>query len=84
MFCLPQPSTRSLLHVLNTQLGRFLDTKDFDHAIREARHSLVRVATAVYFRMVNKMLPTPAKSHYTFNLRDLFKVRNFGSPLTSN
>lgn len=34
----------------------------------------VNATTEVYERLLDTMLPAPAKSHYTFNLRDLAKV----------
>lgn len=44
-----------------------------DH-IQEMVDSLVRCTVEVYDLITNQLLPTPAKSHYTFNLRDLAKV----------
>ena len=35
---------------------------------------LVSSTTAMYNTITTELLPTPAKSHYTFNLRDLSKV----------
>lgn len=35
---------------------------------------LVNATVAVYSIITSQLLPTPAKSHYTFNLRDLSKV----------
>jgi hypothetical protein len=35
---------------------------------------LVDCSITVYTRIAAELLPTPAKSHYTFNLRDVSKV----------
>jgi len=35
---------------------------------------LVNTVLVVYYRVKNELLPTPRKSHYTFNLRDISKV----------
>ena len=74
MFAMPQPSTRSLQHIYQVQLGRFFQEGDFASEVKEQLLPLVSASIAVYYRMGNNMLPTPDKSHYTFNLRDLSKV----------
>lgn len=39
----------------------------------------VRATISVYNDIKAQLLPTPAKSHYTFNLRDIAKVVQVGS-----
>ena len=71
---LPHPSSKWLHHIYTTQLGRFLEKADFTPDVREACQDLVSTAMGLYFNLSANLLPTPAKSHYTFNLRDLNKV----------
>jgi dynein heavy chain len=35
---------------------------------------IVRCSVELYLKTIEDFLPTPAKCHYTFNLRDLSKV----------
>lgn len=74
MLALPQPSTRSLQHIYQVQLGRFLNEKDFMQEVKGALFPLVSASIAIYYRMCGSMRPTPSKIHYTFNIRDLSKV----------
>lgn len=48
--------------------------------------NMVAATLDIYNTIADNLLPTPAKSHYTFNLRDLskvFQVRGFHSCLSS-
>ncbi|XP_009915551.2 dynein axonemal heavy chain 1 [Haliaeetus albicilla] len=44
------------------------------HAVKDLNEPLVDATSCVYLTITSQLLPTPAKSHYTFNLRDLSKV----------
>lgn len=46
---------------------------DFTHDVRKCTDAIVTAAVEIYERMSTDLLPTPAKSHYVFNLRDLSK-----------
>ncbi len=43
-------------------------------SLKDQCENLVDVCMNVYQTIITELLPTPAKSHYTFNLRDLSKV----------
>lgn len=45
----------------------------FFQVVRQCAESIVGAAVDIYSRMSTDLLPTPAKSHYVFNLRDLSK-----------
>lgn len=42
--------------------------------MKDLNEPLVNATISVYMTITSQLLPTPAKSHYTFNLRDLSKV----------
>ena len=46
---------------------------DFVPPIKNLANGIVNAATEIYDRISTDLLPTPAKSHYVFNLRDLSK-----------
>lgn len=47
---------------------------DFPQGIKLLTESIVSGAVEIYGRLATELLPTPAKSHYVFNLRDLSKT----------
>ena len=71
---MPQPSTRSLQHIYQVQLGRFFSEHEFTADVKDTLFSIVSAAIGIYYRMLANMRPTPTKSHYTFNCRDLSHV----------
>uniref|UniRef100_K3W7Q8 Uncharacterized protein n=1 Tax=Globisporangium ultimum (strain ATCC 200006 / CBS 805.95 / DAOM BR144) TaxID=431595 RepID=K3W7Q8_GLOUD len=58
--------------IFGTILGNFLAS--FSNEVARLTGSIVNSSIKVYSTICNELLPTPAKSHYTFNLRDLAKV----------
>lgn len=76
-FCilaLPEPSARSLLHIYQVQLGKFFSELEFSSEIKLFLPTLVSASVVMWYRILINMLPTPNKSHYIFNLRDLSKL----------
>ncbi|KAK7497834.1 hypothetical protein BaRGS_00010968 [Batillaria attramentaria] len=71
MLSIPSPTEHSLRHMFMAILTGFLI--DFPTAVRQCNEAIVGAAVELYFRMSTDLLPTPAKSHYVFNLRDLSK-----------
>ena len=53
--------------------GRF-DAESFSDAVMKTAEALVPASIDLWKRVQAKMLPTPAKFHYLFNMRDLSKV----------
>jgi len=57
--------------VFNEFLCLFLDNNE---KISEISMNVVDSCILVYQTIMRQLLPTPAESHYTFNLRDLSKI----------
>lgn len=58
--------------IFSTILGWWMESSP--GGLREHCSTLVSTCIEVYNTITTQLLPTPAKSHYTFNLRDLSKV----------
>ncbi|XP_056004113.1 dynein axonemal heavy chain 6-like isoform X1 [Ostrea edulis] len=71
MLSIPPPSEHSLKHMFMQILAGFF--MDFPQAVRQTAEPICQAAVEIYGRMSTDLLPTPAKSHYVFNLRDLSK-----------
>ncbi|XP_065097060.1 dynein axonemal heavy chain 1 [Paramisgurnus dabryanus] len=57
--------------IFSTILGKWMEKST---EIQPLNEPLVNATIRVYSTITSALLPTPAKSHYTFNLRDLSKV----------
>ena len=53
--------------------GRF-DPASFSTEVMEVASRLVPATITLWSRVAARMLPTPAKFHYLFNMRELSKV----------
>ncbi|XP_066905836.1 dynein axonemal heavy chain 6 isoform X2 [Halyomorpha halys] len=71
MLYIPAPSTVALKIIFSSILKGFL--ADFSKSILEVADEMVNAAVVLYQKIAVDLLPTPAKSHYVFNLRDLSK-----------
>lgn len=72
MFSIPAPSEYNLKHIFKSITSGFF-ANDFNLAVKSCADLIVDAAVEIYGRMSTELLPTPAKSHYVFNLRDLSK-----------
>ena len=53
--------------------GRF-DPDNFSQEVADVAQKLVPLTVTLWNKVSAKMLPTPAKFHYLFNMRELSKV----------
>lgn len=62
----------SIAMIFNKILGRFFGS--FDDEVKQQLSKLVDATQTVYSGVQKQLKPTPNKSHYTFNLRDISKI----------
>lgn len=74
MMCLPPTQEESLNLIFSSILTGFLKAYTFKSEIVSMADSVVSATLDIYNKISSELLPTPAKSHYTFNLRDVSKV----------
>lgn len=48
--------------------------KKFNDEVKDLVPKIIESVLSVYERVKTELLPTPSKSHYTFNLRDIWRV----------
>lgn len=72
MIWLTNLSTASMCRIFSRILSGFLQIASPSNI--DLGDSLVKSSVDIYIRIQKELLPTPLKSHYTFNLRDLSKI----------
>jgi dynein heavy chain, axonemal len=64
---------KDTINTIFTQLmGNFY--RKFSESVRSVQPQLIETVIKVYDKVREELLPTPSKSHYTFNLRDIWRV----------
>lgn len=67
-----QPNDAQLRRIFSTLLNMKLS--DFDDDVRPLAEPIVAASVEIYRAVSRELLPTPSKSHYLFNTRDLAKI----------
>jgi len=62
----------SIIKIFSTILAHFMNP--FEQAIQDLCPTIVESSIIIFERAMDELLPTPAKAHYQFNLRDIWKV----------
>ena len=68
----------SLCRIFEAILSWWCKRACFSETLAGQSKSVVKASVAAYRAVQEGLLPTPTKSHYTFNLRDLSKVSTVG------
>nr|XP_049696661.1 dynein axonemal heavy chain 2 [Helicoverpa armigera] len=79
-FYLPSPTQQQLVKIFGTMLGQHL--QEFDEETKSVGKTVLIATIDMFNNIVAKLLPTPSKMHYLFNLRDISKI--FQGLLRSN
>ena len=64
--------SQSITMIFSKILGRFFQS--FDEEVKGSMEKLVEATKVIFNGVQQKLKPTPNKSHYTFNLRDISKI----------
>lgn len=66
------PEDTTITRIFGTMLSQH--ASEFDETVKLVGRNLVDITIDLYKNVIAKMLPTPKKIHYLFNLRDISKI----------
>lgn len=66
------PDDAIITKIFGTMLSQHI--AEFDETVKIVGRNLVDITIDLYKNVISKMLPTPKKIHYLFNLRDISKI----------
>jgi dynein heavy chain len=72
MLAYPDLAKESIMMIFNKILGAFISS--YSGEISAIINTVVDSTYCVYMSVAENLKPTPSKSHYTFNLRDISKI----------
>uniref|UniRef100_A0A8D9BAE7 Dynein heavy chain 6, axonemal n=1 Tax=Cacopsylla melanoneura TaxID=428564 RepID=A0A8D9BAE7_9HEMI len=72
LLSIPSPSEDTLKVIFKSILSGFLSV--FSAPVQGVADAIINASVEVYTRVVGDLLPTPTRSHYVFNQRDLSKT----------
>jgi dynein heavy chain, axonemal len=65
-------NNQTVSHIFKTLVSHFF--RRYGEQVRAMGNELVSSVMVIYNQIKTDLLPTPSKSHYTFNMRDIWKV----------
>jgi len=71
---MPDLSQKSMETIFIAILKGFLQIDPATKSLEKFAPPLVKTTVEIYSKITKELLPTPKKSHYTFNLRDISKI----------
>ena len=74
LFCFMEFDDASLVRIFSTIVDWHLSSHAFSNDVKNLTQSIVGATLDTYTASMENLLPTPTKSHYTFNLRDFSRV----------
>nr|XP_061802869.1 dynein axonemal heavy chain 12-like [Nerophis lumbriciformis] len=74
IFSINSFSDETMVRIFSSMVAFYLKNNDFPPEYFTVGTQTVTATMEVYKQAVENLLPTPAKSHYTFNLRDFSRV----------
>ncbi|RHY61550.1 hypothetical protein DYB38_004408, partial [Aphanomyces astaci] len=74
VFCFSEFDDATLVRIFSTIVAWYFNSGPFLPEIRKLADAVVAATLETYQNAMKVLLPTPKKSHYTFNLRDFSRV----------